>query len=133
VTNPKLIVEVLSPGTEDCDCNERLKHYKRIPSLSGVALVEHHAELVEVWTRTSNSWSQVPFVAAELVRRDVIGCTLSVDAVYGCCAWRLTAPWDSAPRRRNVAVSPQRRVSAPADPLRIRGDPIRGRSMRILN
>src|SRR6478609_2292974 len=44
VTNPKLVVEVLSPGTEDYDRNEKLEHYKSIPSLSAIVLVEHRSE-----------------------------------------------------------------------------------------
>ena len=42
-TNPKVIVEVLTPGTEDYDRNERLEHHKRIPNLCAVALVKHRA------------------------------------------------------------------------------------------
>src|SRR5262245_13134541 len=36
VINPRLLVEVLSPSTEDYDRGEKLGHYKQIPSLAEV-------------------------------------------------------------------------------------------------
>ena len=82
VTNPKLVVEVLSPGTGDYDRGEKLEHYKQIPSLSAVVLVDHRAELVELWTRTGEAWSLTRFGAGEQVPLPAIQCTLAVDTVY---------------------------------------------------
>ena len=39
VTNPRLLVEVLSPSSAAYDCGEKLEHYQRIPSLREVLLV----------------------------------------------------------------------------------------------
>lgn len=83
VTNPKLVVEVLSPGTEEYDRTEKLEHYKRVPSLSAVLLVDHRTELVELWTRDGEDWSLTRFSAGDEVPLDAIQCALSVDAVYG--------------------------------------------------
>jgi len=82
VTNPKLIVEVLSPGTEDYDRNEKLLHYKQIPSLSTIVLVDHRIDELELLTRTGDDWSHARFVAGEQVPLTAIQCTLSVDALY---------------------------------------------------
>jgi len=82
VTNPKLVVEVLSPGTEEYDRNEKLEHYKQVPSLSALVLVDHRSELIELWTRTGDAWSCARFGAGEQVALDAIQCTLAVDAVY---------------------------------------------------
>ena len=82
VTNPKLVVEVLSPGTENYDRSEKLEHYKQVPSLSAVVLVDYRAELVELWTRNGDAWSQARFGTGEQVPLDAIQCALSVDAVY---------------------------------------------------
>lgn len=82
-TNPKLVVEVLSPGTEDYDRNEKLEHYKRIPSLSAVVLVGYRTEHIELWTRKDDGWSLERFGTGELVPLDAIQCVLSVDTVYG--------------------------------------------------
>ena len=82
VTNPKLVVEVLSPGTEDYDRGEKLEHYKLVPSLQAVVLVDHRAEMVELWTRSGDCWSHARFGAGDEVPLDAIQCTLVVDAVY---------------------------------------------------
>ncbi|MEI9950911.1 MAG: Uma2 family endonuclease [Pseudomonadota bacterium] len=83
VTNPKLVVEVLSPGTEDYDRGEKLEHYKLVPSLSAVVLVHHRTELVELWSRNDDAWSYARFGAGEDVPLAAIQCTLAVDTVYG--------------------------------------------------
>jgi Uma2 family endonuclease len=38
VPNPKVVVEVLSPSTEDYDRGDKLGNYKQIPSLEEVML-----------------------------------------------------------------------------------------------
>jgi Uma2 family endonuclease len=59
ITNPTLIVEVLSPSTEEYDRGDKLENYKRIPSLRQVVLVPHAARAVEIWTRDDNGgWTQ---------------------------------------------------------------------------
>lgn len=82
VTNPKLLVEVLSPATEDYDRGEKLQHYQRIPSLEAVVLVDHRAPLVELWLRTGDAWSKRTYGPGDSVPLETIGCTLPVDAVY---------------------------------------------------
>jgi len=43
VTNPCVLVEVTSDGTEDYDRGEKLEHYKQIPALRAVVLISHRA------------------------------------------------------------------------------------------
>ncbi len=54
VTNPRVIVEVLSPSTEDYDRTEKLQHYQRIPSVEETVLVAHDARRVELFRRASD-------------------------------------------------------------------------------
>jgi Uma2 family endonuclease len=81
-TNPKLIVEVLSPSTEDYDRGEKLAHYKRIPSLEEVVLVAHEERRLELWRREGNVWT------AEIARGDAapmlraLECRLPLAEVY---------------------------------------------------
>jgi len=82
VTNPRLIVEVLSPGTEDYDRGEKLEHYKQVSSLSEIVLVDHRSELVELWTRNGTAWRYTRFSAGEQVPLGAISCTLAVDDIY---------------------------------------------------
>jgi Uma2 family endonuclease len=60
VTNPTLIVEVLSRSTEEYDRGDKFEHYKRIPSLRQYVLVSHRAREIEVWTRgETGAWAGV--------------------------------------------------------------------------
>jgi len=82
VTNPILVVEVLSRGTADYDRGEKLEHYRQIPSLQGVVLVDHETERIDLWARTDGSWSVRTFGAGEVVPLAMVNATLSVDDVY---------------------------------------------------
>jgi len=81
VTNPTLIVEVLSPSTEAYDRGEKIEHYRQIPSLREIVLVAHDAQLLEVWRRTATGWSKHEVRAGDLALESV-DAVLSVDDVY---------------------------------------------------
>jgi Uma2 family endonuclease len=78
--NPALLVEVLSPSTEDYDRGEKLEHYKQIESLQEVMLVCHDQRKVIVWTRTGARWDATEHVDGVVPL--AIGCELGVAAVY---------------------------------------------------
>lgn len=50
-TNPWLLVEVLSRGTEGWDRGGKMRHYQRLPSLSVYVLVHTREQRVELYTR----------------------------------------------------------------------------------
>jgi len=81
VTNPKLIVEVLSKGTADYDRGEKLQHYQRIASLACVVLVDHESARIETWTRVDTGWKQAAFAEGDVVALDAVACTLAVTEV----------------------------------------------------
>jgi Uma2 family endonuclease len=57
VTNPTLIVEVLSPSTEQEDRGNKWQHYRLIPSLQEYVLVSQSHARVEWYLRlTSGGW-----------------------------------------------------------------------------
>ena len=53
ITNPSLLVEVLSPSTEEVDRGSKLEDYQRIPSLQEYVLVGQHPR-VEIYRRLSS-------------------------------------------------------------------------------
>lgn len=53
VTNPTLLVEVLSPSTEAYDRGQKFLHYRQIPSLQEYLLVSQSEPLLELFTRQS--------------------------------------------------------------------------------
>lgn len=82
ITNPVVIVEVLSPGTAEYDRGEKLAHYKRIPALREVVLVAHDEPLIEVWRREDGgAWIRSEARSGS-IRLTSIDCTLDVADVY---------------------------------------------------
>lgn len=54
VTNPKLIVEVLSPSTEAYDRGEKFRRYRSLTSLEEYVLISQTAPIVETFLRQSD-------------------------------------------------------------------------------
>ncbi len=61
--NPVVLVEVLSKGTAEYDRTEKVEHYKKIPSLKAVLLVDVTARTVELVARTARSWRRKTYEA----------------------------------------------------------------------
>jgi Uma2 family endonuclease len=82
-TNPKLLVEVLSPSTEAYDRGEKLAHYQTIETLSEVVLIAHDRKQIEVVRREADgSWSRHVANAGDSATLESIGAALPVDEVY---------------------------------------------------
>ena len=78
-----LIVEILSPSTEDYDRGEKLGHYKQIASIAEVVLVAHdRREIGLVHRESDGSWSRQIVGAGAAVRLRSLECELLVDEVY---------------------------------------------------
>jgi Uma2 family endonuclease len=57
VTNPRVIIEVLSPTTEGYDRGDKFRHYRNIPCLAEYVLVSQYAPIVETFFRQGDgSW-----------------------------------------------------------------------------
>ncbi len=57
ITNPLLIVEVLSKSTRGFDRGEKFIHYRTIPTFKEYVLIEQDEQKVEVWYRIKeNTW-----------------------------------------------------------------------------
>lgn len=84
ITNPRVIVEVLSDSTEAYDRGVKFAHYKRIPSLAEYVLVSQHEPRIEVFRQTSpENWELVQTaLAGQTAQLKSIECALSVDEVY---------------------------------------------------
>ena len=54
VTNPSVLVEVLSDSTQSYDRGTKFDHYKKIPSLREYLLVRQHEPSVELFIRQQN-------------------------------------------------------------------------------
>lgn len=82
VTNPALIVEVLSESTESQDRGDKWRHYQRIASLQTYVLVSQHEPLVEVFRRTGDAWRYESAGPGQSLVLDERGTAVDVDALY---------------------------------------------------
>jgi Uma2 family endonuclease len=82
--NPTLIVEVLSPSTEEYDCGEKFQdNYRLIPSLREYVLVSQDEALVEVRSLDdAGNWTAREYRVGEHAKLPAVGCSLDVDQVY---------------------------------------------------
>ena len=84
LTNPTLVVEVLSPSTEERDRGIKLFGYRSLPSLGGCLLVAQDRVWVEHWTRQADGrWlvAEIEDPAAALELPEIC-CTLPLSDVY---------------------------------------------------
>jgi Uma2 family endonuclease len=83
VTNPVVIVEVLSDSTEASDRGDKFAHYRRLSSLRAYLLVSQSTQRLEVFHRQDNGqWALGEATTGETAVLSSIGVTLSVDDVY---------------------------------------------------
>ncbi|MEO0325423.1 MAG: Uma2 family endonuclease [Myxococcota bacterium] len=85
LTNPQVVVEVLSRGTEADDRGEKFAHYQRLPSLQEYVLVAQDEARVEVFRRGNEAgeWVLKSFGPGDAFELPSLGLRVSVDAVYG--------------------------------------------------
>jgi Uma2 family endonuclease len=84
VTNPKVIVEVLSKSTESYDRGQKFAFYREIPTFQEYVLVAWQAPLIERFHRQSDSgWLLTEAKGINAVLNlPVIGCTLVLAEVF---------------------------------------------------
>jgi Uma2 family endonuclease len=84
VTNPLVVVEVLSPSNMDADRGLKLRFYKTaLPMLQDIALVYQEQPRVEHFWRTDTGWSTESLVTIEAVLRfDAIGFEIALTEIY---------------------------------------------------
>jgi Uma2 family endonuclease len=79
ITNPCVIVEVLSDNTERDDRGWRFRDYRTLSSLEEYVLVSQHERRIEVFRRATN-WQPEVFGPAASVA--IHGAAIDVDAIY---------------------------------------------------
>lgn len=83
LVNPTLIVEVLSPSTEEFDRDLKFKAYKSIESLREYLLVSQSRKFVTLYTKHNEKfWFQSEYVEGETLKLEALDCDLSVDEIY---------------------------------------------------
>jgi Uma2 family endonuclease len=86
VTNPVVIIEVLSDSTERYVREEKFSYFRSLPSLQEFVLVSQDDAAIEVFRRPESSRSRDRWECETARAGDTVtihGCTIEVNAVYG--------------------------------------------------
>lgn len=83
VTCPRLVIEVLSPGTATRDTREKLVAYQSIESLQEYVLAEQERREVRVYRRAGAGWTLATCAGTAPVELASLDLTLSLDDIYG--------------------------------------------------
>ncbi|TAN51677.1 MAG: Uma2 family endonuclease [Methylococcaceae bacterium] len=83
VTDPVLVVEVLSPSTENIDRREKLASYRRLHSLVEYVLISQDKQQVEIYRRQGDiGWFYLSFEANDEVTLSSLAITVPVQDLY---------------------------------------------------
>jgi Uma2 family endonuclease len=83
IVNPALIVEVLSPNTEDRDRREKRTAYQDISSVREYLLVSQEIPHITHYVREGDAWRRADYsMGAEQIECPSIGIALRVDEMY---------------------------------------------------
>jgi Uma2 family endonuclease len=84
VTNPVLIVEVLSPSTEAHDRGFKLAHYRKLDSMQEYMLVSQHERRIERYLRQPNDqWLYSESTGGDAsMRMESVGSSLALAEIY---------------------------------------------------
>ncbi len=83
ITNPRVLVEVLSPSTEAYDRGEKWAHYRRIPTLEAYLLVGQIPGRLEIFERQADGgWVNRIAERGEKLAIRCLGGSVELDGLY---------------------------------------------------
>src|SRR5260370_41867338 len=82
LTNPVVVIEVLSPTTEKRDRGAKFKAYKALPSVQEFALIGSEYKAIEVHWRDGNFGRQSHYYDADQVALKSLGVSFPFDELY---------------------------------------------------
>jgi Uma2 family endonuclease len=81
IISPRLIVEILSPSTENIDRNTKFRRYKRFETLEVYIMVNCRAPAIEVYRR-ANNWQLQLYISSQIIELEELGLKIVVDDVF---------------------------------------------------
>lgn len=83
IDNPKVIFEVLSPGTKDFDREGKFDAYRLVPGFEEYVLIHSETVRVEVFTRQPDGkWGLSVYLPGTVARIESVGIDLSLGELY---------------------------------------------------
>ena len=97
IKSPRLVVEVLSPGTEAKDRGPKFKAYQACPIIREIVLVNQFAQYVEIWQRDemdTERWNYRHYGTGETVEFASVGVRVEIDELYRGLTFNTGSPDD---------------------------------------
>ena len=83
LTNPTLVIEVLSPTTKQYDKSTKADFYRSLASVQAYLLLEQDQAFAQLYTREQSRWSLEEFSGLEaVIPLESIGCNLALSEAY---------------------------------------------------
>jgi Uma2 family endonuclease len=82
LTNPTVIIEVLSPSTEAYDRGQKFEYYRKLESLAEYVLVSQDKRHIEIFTRQNDGRWLLTETTHGVARLRSIKCRLALNDVY---------------------------------------------------
>lgn len=84
ITNPKVIIEVLSPSTADYDAGGKFRLYRNLPSFEEYLLIAQDVLMAEIFQKAADGTWNLRSVrgAGAVVRLDTLGIEFPLAALY---------------------------------------------------
>ena len=93
LTAPRIVIEVLSPSTEEYDRGDKFAYYRACPSLDEYVLVASDHQSVEIWHRPleaqtpaagdeTPSWAAQTYAPGEMIALTSVNVQLPFDEIY---------------------------------------------------
>ena len=82
IRSPRVVIEVLSPGTEARDRGRKLQSYLACPSIEEYLLVDFRSMRIEIYRKEQKGWLYDAFESGEEVEIDSLGVRFPVAEAY---------------------------------------------------
>ena len=82
LSDPVVIIEVISPSTEREDRGRKKFDYFATPSIRQYAIVEQDERLIDLYTRTGDRWTDEIVEEDAVLKLPSIGVEVSLDVIY---------------------------------------------------
>jgi Uma2 family endonuclease len=82
IRTPRLVVEVLSPGTEANDRGQKFRYYKACPSIQEYVLISTQYQEVEIYRRQGEIWTYQQFEPGQEVQLASVDLTIPLTDLY---------------------------------------------------
>ena len=79
---PRLLVEVLSPSTEDVDRGRKLRYYRACSSVQEYLMIDSRKQWVEVNYRKGNEWIAMTYSARNTIELASLKISIPIEEIY---------------------------------------------------